>query len=35
MQFGGAEQRRLFLRTNDNQPGNGNGKFTCRVRVWR
>jgi hypothetical protein len=27
--------RRLFLRTNDNVPANGNGAFTCRVLVWR
>ena len=27
--------RRLFLRTNDDTPGNGNGQFHCLVRVWR
>jgi hypothetical protein len=27
--------RRLFLRINDNVPGNGNGQFTCQVQVFR
>lgn len=31
----GVEPRRLFVRTNDDWPGNGNGEFTCRVQVWR
>lgn len=26
---------RLFLRINDNVPGNGSGAFTCQVQVWR
>jgi hypothetical protein len=26
--------RRLQLRINDDVPGNGNGEFSCRVRVW-
>ena len=30
-----ADARRLFLRTNDDMPGNGNGEFNCRVQVWR
>ena len=25
----------LFLRTNDNTPGNGSGAFQCRIHVWR
>jgi hypothetical protein len=25
----------LFLRTNDNTPGNGSGVFQCRIQVWR
>lgn len=27
--------KRLFLRTNDDTPHNGNGEFKCRVKVWR
>ena len=27
--------QRLFLRTNDNVPGNGNGAFNCLAQVWR
>lgn len=30
-----GSRRRLQLRTNDDSPGNGEGAFTCRVRVWR
>jgi hypothetical protein len=30
-----ADRRRLVLRTNDDSPGNGNGEFRCRVRIWR
>jgi hypothetical protein len=30
-----AAPKRLFLRTNDDTPGNGNGQFNCLVRVWR
>ncbi|MFL6488458.1 MAG: hypothetical protein ACJ70V_02430 [Nitrososphaera sp.] len=30
-----SQVRRLFLRINDNKPGNGRGEFLCRVRVWR
>jgi hypothetical protein len=30
----GASQR-LWLRTNDDTPGNGMFEFTCRIRVWR
>jgi endonuclease/exonuclease/phosphatase family metal-dependent hydrolase len=26
--------RRLLLRINDDQPGNGSGEFYCRVQVW-
>ena len=26
--------KRLFLRTNDDQPGNGSGEFQCIVGVW-
>jgi hypothetical protein len=28
------ESRPLFLRINDDAPGNGHGSFRCRVRVW-
>ncbi|HLL55502.1 MAG TPA: hypothetical protein VK447_18225 [Myxococcaceae bacterium] len=28
------EERRLFLRINDDVPGNGGGAFICRVKVW-
>src|SRR5262249_14384351 len=31
----GAGVERLFLRTNDESPGNGTGAFTCNVEVWR
>lgn len=31
----GGVQRRLMLRINDDMPGNGNGEFNCRVRIWR
>jgi len=30
----GYESSRLFLRINDNSPGDGNGSFRVRVRVW-
>ena len=33
--FSDSHVRRLFLRINDNKPGNGRGEFRCRVRVWR
>ena len=26
---------RLFLRINDDTPGNGNGEFICNIQVWR
>lgn len=26
---------RLFLRTNDDLPGNGSGAFNCQIQVWR
>jgi hypothetical protein len=29
------DNRKLILRINDDSPGNGNGEFHCRVRVWR
>ena len=32
--YAGDRVRRLFLRTNDDTPGNGNGEFQCRVQVW-
>lgn len=28
------ETCRLLLRTNDDMPGNGRGKFNCRIRLW-
>jgi hypothetical protein len=31
----GGAQRRLLLRINDDMPGNGDGRFSCRVRIWR
>lgn len=31
----GVPTRRLYLRTNDDVPGNGQGSFKCRVMVWR
>jgi hypothetical protein len=30
-----AISRRLFLRINDDTPGNGTGSFRCRVQAWR
>jgi len=33
--FTGATRQRLWLRINDNVPGNGTGAFQCRVQVWR
>jgi hypothetical protein len=27
--------KRLFLRTNDNEPGNGSGAFSAQVQVWK
>jgi hypothetical protein len=27
--------RRLYLRINDNVPGNGSGEFVCSVEIWR
>ena len=27
--------KRLFLRTNDDVPGNGNGAFNCHAQVWK
>lgn len=26
---------RLFLRTNDDMPGDGNGAFTCKLELWK
>ncbi|HMV47695.1 MAG TPA: hypothetical protein PLD20_34725 [Blastocatellia bacterium] len=31
----GPGQTRLFLRINDNIPGNGSGAFNVRIQVWR
>jgi hypothetical protein len=31
----GPGETRLFLRINDNTPGNGSGAFNVRVMVWR
>jgi hypothetical protein len=31
----GAQAQRLFLRTNDDIPGNGSGAFTCHIIIWR
>jgi hypothetical protein len=33
--YTGVERRRVFLRTNDDSPGNGTGEFTCRIQLWR
>ncbi len=33
--FNRSSPRRLFLRINDNTPGNGSGAFQCNVKVWR
>jgi hypothetical protein len=33
--YTGAGAERLFLRTNDDSPGNGAGAFTCNVELWR
>jgi hypothetical protein len=33
--YAGRATQRLFLRTNDDAPGNGSGAFNCRVVVWR
>ncbi|MGY3427869.1 hypothetical protein ACVWZW_008373 [Bradyrhizobium sp. F1.13.4] len=33
--YAGGVRRRLFLRINDDMPGNGAGAFRCRVSVWR
>ncbi len=30
----GYDTNELFLRINDDTPGNGRGAFTCQVRVW-
>ena len=30
-----ASPTRLFLRTNDDQPGNGSGEFLCAVQTWK
>ena len=30
-----TSSQRLFLRTNDDVPGNGNGAFNCQAQVWR
>jgi len=30
-----SDPSNLFLRTNDNVPGNGSGMFNCQVQVWR
>jgi len=29
-----TQVRRLYLRINDDQPGNGNGEFSCNIKVW-
>jgi subtilisin family serine protease len=31
----GTGSGRLFLRTNDDHPGDGSGAFTCRVESWK
>ena len=31
----GPGETRLFLRINDNRPGNGSGAFNVRILVWR
>jgi hypothetical protein len=33
--WNGPGAERLFLRTNDDTPGNGSGAFTCNVQVFR
>ncbi|HKQ76343.1 MAG TPA: hypothetical protein VJ810_21795 [Blastocatellia bacterium] len=33
--FSASSSGPLFLRTNDNVPGGGNGQFTCRIQVYR
>jgi hypothetical protein len=33
--FNRSSPHRLFLRINDNTPGNGSGAFQCLVQVWR
>jgi hypothetical protein len=30
-----ADGMPLYLRINDDSPGNGNGNFSCRIRVWQ
>ena len=30
-----ATATRLFLRTNDGIPGNGNGEFSCKTELWK
>jgi Galactose oxidase-like, Early set domain/Lamin Tail Domain/Glyoxal oxidase N-terminus len=30
-----TQSQSLWLRTNDDSPGNGSGRFMCHVRVWR
>src|SRR5574341_1764246 len=30
-----GETPRLYLRINDDLPGNGSGQFTCHIQVWR
>jgi hypothetical protein len=30
-----TSNKRLFLRTNDNQPGNGTGAFNAHIQVWK
>lgn len=32
--YADTQVRRLYLRINDDQPGNGNGEFHCRVQLW-
>jgi hypothetical protein len=33
--FDAVTPKQLFLRINDDTPGNGSGKFRCRIQVWR
>jgi len=33
--FPHGETRRLYLRINDDRPGNGSGQFSCHIRIWR
>jgi len=33
--FQDSVSTRLFLRTNDDHPGDGSGHFTCRVELWK